>query len=222
VASGVDRIAVESGRVVGIEGPEGAVEADAVVFAGTLPGLTRLVPAELADPRWAAIGGLGAMCVVLELRRKVTDCYWLNICDTALPLTAFIEHTNFVPASDYGGRHLAYLGRYFTDDDPLATVDVEEESRRWVELLAESMPGFRAEDVVGLHPARTPYAAPLITLGHMRRMPPVASHIPGLYVCTTAQVYPQDRGMSEGVRLGTEAADALLAGAGSPLPILPR
>src|SRR5207253_9309327 len=102
-----------------------------------------------------------------------------------------------------------------------ATAGVEEESRRWVELLAETMPGVRAEDVVDLHPARTPYAAPLITLGHLKRMPPVASHIPGLYVCTTAQVYPQDRGMSEGVRLGTEAADALLADAGSPQSIPP-
>jgi len=60
-----------------------------------------------------------------------------------------------------------------------------------------------------------------VDLGQLRRIPPVASHIPGLYVCTTARTYTQARGMSEGVRLGTEAAEALLAQARTALPTPP-
>ena len=66
-------------------------------------------------------------------------------------------------------------------------------------------------DVLRVHPFRTGYAAPLVTLGQLARIPPVASHIPGLVVSTTAQIYPQDRGMSEGVRMGNEAARAAVA-----------
>jgi protoporphyrinogen oxidase/SAM-dependent methyltransferase len=200
-------IRLRDGRVAGVETSAGTLEADGVLFAGTLPGLAALLPAEERDPRWSAIGAMGAMAVVIELRRQVTDTYWVNICDPRLPLTAYIEHTNLVPPSDYGGRHLAYLARYFTADDPVATVDVDVEAARWIEALASGgLPGFRTDDVVAVHPARTRYAAPLVQTGHLQRIPPVRSHIPGLYVATTAQIYPQDRGMSEAARLGTEAA----------------
>lgn len=205
-------IRLDGDRVVGVDTDAGPLDADAVIFAGTLPGLTPLVPASSADPRWAAIGAMGAMAVVLELRRKITDTYWVNVCDPRLPLTAYIEHTNLVPAADYGGQHLAYMARYFTQDDPVATVDVEEEAWRWVDALADGgLPGFRRDDVIAVHPSRTRYAAPLVLTGHLARIPPVRSHIRGLYLATTAQIYPQDRGMSEAARLGTEAAHHVVA-----------
>ena len=75
------------------------------------------------------------------------------------------------------------------------------------------MPGFSRANVTAVHPFRAPYAAPLVGLGYRAMIPPIRSHIDGLFVCTTAQIYPQDRGMSEGVRLGTEAARVLVSGA---------
>jgi len=143
----------------------------------------------MADPRCAATGGLGALCVVVELRRRVTDTYRLNACDPDLPLTVYIEHTNFVALYDYGGRRLAYLGRYFHSRPR------RHRRRRHGEPALDrgagrATPGFAAEDAVALHPSRIPYAAPLVGLGQLSRIPPVVSHIPGLYVCTTAQIYP--------------------------------
>ena len=209
-------IRIEDGRVVGVDTDAGPIDADVVIYAGTLPGLAPLVAAEHRDPRWSAIGSMGAMAVVMELRRQITDTYWVNVIDSSLPLTAYIEHTNFVPPSDYGGLHLAYMARYFTHDDPVATVDIEAEAWRWVDALADGgLPGFSRDDVLALHPARTPYAAPLVELGHLGRIPPVRSHIDGLFVATTAQIYPQDRGMSEGVRLGTEAAFHAITSSGA-------
>ena len=219
MGSAATAISVSDGRVTGVVTDGGPIEADVVVFAGTLPNLPPLVPVADRDPRWSAIGGMGAMAVVVELRRKITDTYWVNVVDRALPLTAYIEHTNFVPPSDYGGLHLAYLARYFTQDDPIATVDVEAEAWRWVDALSNGgLTGFSRDDVIAVHPARTPYAAPLVEIGHLGRIPPVRSHIGGLYVATTAQIYPQDRDMSEGVRLGTEAAYHAIADAGSSRP----
>jgi hypothetical protein len=69
-------------------------------------------------------------------------------------------------------------------------------------------------DLLGVHPFKTNYAAPLVATGHLTRMPPVRSHVPGLYVSTTAQIYPQDRGMSEGVRTGRDAAGGILSDLG--------
>ncbi|GAC1376967.1 MAG: hypothetical protein NVSMB4_06160 [Acidimicrobiales bacterium] len=222
-SSSVRAIAVDTGRVTGAlvdgpgDGPAEVISADAVVFTGPLPDLAGLIPEVDRDPRWSTIGAMGAMAVVLELRRQVTATYWINVADPRLPMTAFIEHTNLVPPSDYGGRHVAYLARYFPRDDPLASADIVAETERWLDALADGgLPGFSRQDVLAAHPARTMYAAPLPAVGHLGRIPPVRSHITGLYVATTAQIYPHDRGMSEGVRLATEAARHVLADAGAP------
>ena len=207
--TGARRIVVSDGRVVGVELDGGPVEADAVVFTGALPALEALLPDGLADPLWAATGSLGVLCVVLELRRRLSEVYWTNVCDPALPFGGVIEHTNLMPASDYG-CHVVYLSRYFTHDEAVAGAEVDAEAARWVGILAERF-GLSDADILGVHPFRTGYAAPLVTLGHLTRIPPVSSHIPGLVVSTTAQIYPQDRGMSEGVRMGKEGAQAALA-----------
>jgi len=205
----VGRILTENGRAVGVEANGDEVESDAVVFAGALPGLAPLLPGELADSRWSAIGGLGVLCVVLELTGPVSPIYWTNVCDPALPFGGVIEHTNFVPASDYGGRYVMYVSRYFTHEEDVAKADPTDEAARWVDVLDERFPGFDKRNVIAVHPFRTPYAAPLVTVGHLDRIPPVRAHVGGLYVCTTAQIYPQDRGMSEGTRMGNETADAV-------------
>jgi protoporphyrinogen oxidase len=206
----VERIALDGDRAVGVEVAGEALEADAVLYAGTLPGLARLVPEERRDPRWTEARGLGVMLAVLETDRPVTDAFWVNVCDP-LPFGGIIEHTNLVPPGDYGGTHVTYLSRYFLPEEPVASADPEREAAAWVAALADAVPGFSPARVRALHAFRVPYAAPVVGLGYRTRIPPVASHLEGLYVATTAQIYPEDRGMSEGVRLGHAAARAILA-----------
>lgn len=204
----VDRIVVQEGRVRGLQVPERMIEADAIVYAGALNGLQHLLPEEACDPKWARIGSLGVLCVVLELRRGISDIYWTNVCDPDLPFGGIIEHTNLVPPSQYGGRHLVYLSRYFTPDEEIARADPATEAQRWVRRLVAKL-NLSAEDIVGVHPFRTPYAAPLVTLGYLASLPSIRGPVEGLYLATTAQIYPQDRGMDEGVKAGYRAADVI-------------
>ncbi len=218
----VRSIELDDGRVRGVETASGPIEADAVLYAGALGGLPRLLPDGAADPRWSAIGSLGVLCVVLELRRGISPIYWTNVCDPSLPFGGIIEHTNLLPTGDYGDRHIVYLSRYFTLDEPVATVDPMEEAQRWVKLLVEAVDGLEADDVIDVHPFRTPSAAPLVSLGHLMRMPPLQSDVEGLYVMTTAQIYPQDRGMDEGVKAGYHAADVIAGRAARRHAAAPR
>lgn len=205
----VTEVARQAGRVAGVATDSGDVEADAVLYTGGLPGVTRLVPPQYVDPRWELADGLGVLCTVVETDRPLTDTYWTNVCDDAMGFGALIEHTNLVPAGDYGGRHVTYLGRYFTSEEPLAHADPVECSDEWIARLAETLPGFSSDSVLAVHPFRAAYAAPLVTLGYRHRIPDLRAPLPGMYVATTAQIYPADRGMSEGVRLGGEAAAAI-------------
>lgn len=210
----VAAISAETGQARGVVTDSGDVEADAVLFTGGLPGLARLVPGEFVDPRWESARGMSVLCSVIETDRPITDVYWTNVCDDELGIGAIIEHTNLVPATDYAGRHVTYLGRYFTADEPIAIADPAAQTEQWLSNLAAAYPRFDRSSVLAVHPFRAPYAAPLVTLGYRARIPDLRAPLAGLYVATTAQIYPADRGMSEGVRMGGEAAAAIDADSG--------
>ncbi|HVW81541.1 MAG TPA: NAD(P)/FAD-dependent oxidoreductase [Mycobacteriales bacterium] len=198
------------GAVTGVAGDGGDVETDTVLYTGALPGITRLVPAEHADPLWAGAQGMGVVCSVIETDRPITDVYWTNVCDPALGFGAIIEQTNLLSPADYGGRHVTYLGRYFTAAErDIAATDAAALTDEWLDNLAAAYPRFDRSSVQAVHPFKTPYAAPLVTLGYRKRIPPLHAPLEGLYVATTAQIYPADRGVSEGIRIGEEAAAAI-------------
>jgi protoporphyrinogen oxidase len=208
-AAGID---ISAGRVTGVTTVAGqTLPADQVLYTGAMPGLAKLVPAEHVDARWNP-AGLGVLCVVLETSKPVSDVYWINVCDDSLPFGGIIEHTNLLPVEDYGGRHVVYLSRYFTADEPVASADPATEAAAWVDALAQRYPAFDPDSVVAVHPFRTPYAAPLVDLGYGKRLAPLrAATVDGLYVCTTAQIYPHDRGMNEGVVMGQRAVEGMCA-----------
>jgi protoporphyrinogen oxidase len=209
-ASRVASIANDGERATGVAVDTGDVEADAVLYTGGLPGLTKLVASQAADPKWAAAEGMSVLCSVIETDRPISDFYWTNVCDDSLGIGAIIEQTNLVPASDYGGRHVTYLGRYFTADEAIAKADPAAQTEQWLANLDAIHPTFDRSSVLAVHPFRASYAAPLVTLGYRDRIPDLrAPLLQGLYVATTAQIYPADRGMSEGVRVGAEAARAI-------------
>lgn len=215
-ATVVTGIEVAGDHVRGVATSDGLLAADDVVYAGTLNGLPRLLAGEHHDPRWLDADSLGVLCVVLELRRPLSPLYWTNVCDPSLPFGGIIEHTNLMPKEDYDGRHIVYLSRYFTHDEPVASADPRAEAERWVDLLMEHVGGLRREDILAIHPFRAGYAAPLVKLGQLDRIPPVTGPVGGLYVTTTAQIYPQDRGMDEGVRAGYRTADVILTASTEP------
>ncbi len=50
-----------------------------------------------------------------------------------------------------------------------------------------------------------------MTVGYRERIPPLDTAVPGLVLANTTQIYPEDRGTNYAVRLGEDAARALLA-----------
>lgn len=212
---GVNRIALDGGRVTGVETEGDAIDADAVLYCGTLPGLPRLLPPEASDERWTQAQGLGVVCAILEMSKPMTNAFWTNVVDPDIPFGGIIEHTNLIPPGDYNGTYIAYLSRYFVHDEPFASTKPDEAVQGWLDALAGRLRGFTRDSVTGVHSFRAEYAAPLVTLGYRAKVPPIASHIDGLYLSTTAQIYPQDRGMSEGVRMGIAAAAQIMAGRGA-------
>lgn len=194
----------------------GAVEADRVI--STLPPrlTVRLAPALPASYRERHDWGqaYGAHCLILAVDRQVTDGYWININDPGYPFMVLVEHTNYMPPEDYGGRHLLYLGNYRPMDDRLMSMSKEDVLAEFLPAIARINPDFRPEWVTESWMFRAPYAQPIVTTEFKAHRPPFRTPIPGLYQASMFQIYPHDRGQNYSIDLGERIARLVLRDAG--------
>ena len=215
-------LAVEDGQVRGVETDDGTIDADTVIATPALPIIADLVEPHAPD-EWVqklrAIEYLANVCVVLELDRSLSDTYWLNVNDPGFPFVGVIEHTNFEPASTYGGRHIIYLSKYLPEEAELFQMSDDEVLDYCIPYLERMFPEFRRSWILGAHVWRARYSQPIVTRHYSRMIPREEAPIGGLYLTTMAQVYPEDRGTNyairEGRRVGAELGERLAGVHGS-------
>ncbi|MBI4492739.1 MAG: NAD(P)/FAD-dependent oxidoreductase [Chloroflexi bacterium] len=225
-----ETIVARGGRVeLGKEVSGIAVEPDGAVLVTTTSGdyrferllatlptrlflrLARGLPREYVD-RYAAEGEhFGAHCLVLALERPLLqDVYWLGVNDPGFPFLSIIEHTNYMPPQDYGGRHVVYLGNYLPMDHELFRMDERQVLEAFLPHLARVTPAFKPGWVREAYVFKGPYAQPIVTRGYADRLPPHQTPLPGVLLANMGHVYPQDRGQNYSVALGQRMAKLVL------------
>lgn len=188
---------------------------DAVISTVAPPLLARLAPALPEEYRRRCEGFEHAaiVCTLVELRRSFSPIYWMNVSDPEIPFGGLIEHTNFLSPAHYGDRHLLYVSHYTYPDDPVFGLDAGELFAHYLEGFRRIEPSFSPDWVERRLTFRDRWAQPIVTVGYQRRLLPLETPLEGLYAATMAQVYPQDRGTNYAIRIGTAAAERLLASA---------
>ncbi len=151
----------------------------------------------------------GAHCLILALDRPLTDAYWINVNDPGFPFMVLVEHTNYMPPGDYGGRRLVYLGNYRPMDDPFFRMSKEEVCAEFLPHLARINPAFSPEWVTESWLFAAPYAQPIVTTDFREHIPPFETPVPGLYEASMFQIYPHDRGQNYSVLLAEELVGRL-------------
>lgn len=175
-------------------------EFDRVLVTVPQPAFARATGADPEDELWRN-QYLGATCFVLECDRSVIPHYWLNINDPSFPFLAVVEHTNMVPPSGYGGRHVVYVGNYVSRDDWRFTTEPEELLDRYVPWLRRLNPDFDRSWVRDWHFSRAGFAQPVVTPQYRALIPPHETAMPDVFLATMSQVYPQDRGQNYSVAM---------------------
>jgi protoporphyrinogen oxidase len=219
----VRRIETERGGLLISHGPAGETDApaetihsDRVISTLAIRLTCRLAPELPAEYRalheWGA--AYGAHCVVLSLDRPLTDSYWMNVNDPGYPFMALVEHTNYMDAADYGGRHLVYLGNYRPMDDPLLQTSTADVVTQFASHLTRINPAFTTAWVTDAWSFAAPFAQPIVTVDYRDHIPPFETPIPGLYVASMFQVYPHDRGQNYSIEL----AERLVSGLAGSTP----
>jgi protoporphyrinogen oxidase len=196
-------------RPRGVITPHGLVNASTVIATPALPIIAGILEPHLPGDYVAGlreIEYLANICLVLELDRSLSDTYWLNVNDPSFPFVGVIEHTNLEDAATYRGRHIVYLSKYLPRDDDLYRLSDAEFLRYALPYLRRMFPRFDESWIQDYKAWRADYAQPIVGLNYSRKIPDIKGPVPGLYIATMAQIYPEDRGTNYAVRQGREIA----------------
>jgi protoporphyrinogen oxidase len=209
-ATAVTGIDVRGGRVTRVHSTTGAVDADAAVLTTPLPVAADLLAPHLPSTyieQLKRIRYLSNVCLVLELDRSLSSLYWMNVNDPTFPFVGIIEHTNFEPATSYGGRHIVYLSKYLPPEAELYRMADSDLLDFSVKAIQKMFPDFKRESVKDYHVWRANYSQPIIERNYGSLIPDMQTPIENAFLATMAQVYPEDRGTNYAVRGGFQVAE---------------
>jgi protoporphyrinogen oxidase len=203
----------EDGWRVRFGGREVAARAVVACLSGeTLDDLTPLPDAYRRTVE--AIPYRAVTCALLELDRPLGRYYWVNLIQpTNLSCLAVIEHTNFIPADRYGGRHLVYLTHYVELGGRAWNASADEIVDAVEGVLRAINPEFERSWIQAVRVSHDRWAQPVPLAGGPMPGLSIETGVPGLFHASLAHIYPDDRGVSLalelGRRVGTKAGEWL-------------
>ena len=151
----------------------------------------------------------GVICATVVLDRPLSPNYLTYLTETDLPFTAVVETSALTGCAQFGGRHLVYLPRYVTQDDPYWQLDDDAVRERFEAGLARIHPDFDRGAIVGFRVSRVRNVMAVPTIGYSAVVPTVETNIEGLYIANSAQIID-----------GTLNVDATLGVVQQALPVL--
>jgi protoporphyrinogen oxidase len=209
----VREVVVEHGRAVGIRLASGEVARfDKVVCTLQTPIFQKLIPN--ADQGYhdflSRTDYLGIIAPLLVMDRPLSGNWTLNITDDRFPFTGVIETTAYIDPKFVGGYHLVYLPKYTAPGSLWQQKTDQEIQQIWMENLRAMFPDFDTASVRYFLVHRERFVEPLHKLNETDSIPKIKTPIAGLYLATTAQIYPALTNGESVSRHAREVADAIM------------
>lgn len=203
----VEEIISADGHVTGVRAAGVVHPFDAVISTVPTPFVSKLVPglSNSAKAAYDAIRNIGVVCVLLKLKRPVTEHFWLNVNDQRIDIPGLVEFSNLRPMSDT----VVYVPYYMPQTHPkFGRRDAEfvQEALSYLKLIN---PSVTDGDLIASRIGRLKYAQPVCEPGFLAKIPSIQTEIAGLQIADTCFYYPEDRGISESVRYGKMMAAAV-------------
>lgn len=209
LSSPVSRVVIEGGAVRGVQQGEQFLPFDKVISTVPLPYVSRLIP-DLPQAILDAFQGMkniAVVCVIVKLKKAVTENFWLNTNDPEMDIPGLVEYTNLRPLD----QHIVYVPFYMPGEHPKFSEPDSVFIDKVRRYLRKINPALLDEDFIELRASRYRYAQPICEPSYLERLPPVALPVQGLWVADTSYYYPEDRGISESIGFGREMARMAIA-----------
>jgi protoporphyrinogen oxidase len=205
----VRQVVMEGGVVRGVrvggDGGEESVRAfDKVISTVPLPYVPRLMPDLPADvlAKFAALKNIAVVCVIVKLRQRLTENFWLNTNDPEMDIPGLVEYSNLRPLAP----HIVYVPFYMPGEHPKYADPDQVFLDKVRAYLKRINPALTDADFIDMRASRYRHAQPVCGPGYLEQLPPVALPVKGLWVADTSYYYPEDRGISESIDFGRRMA----------------
>ena len=202
--SPVSKVIIDAGKVRGIE-VDGQFEAfDKVISTVPLPYVPRLMP-DLPDAilqQFRALNNVAVVCVIVKLRQRLTENFWLNTNDPEMDIPGIVEYSNLRPLAE----HVVYVPFYMPGEHPKYAEPDQAFLDKVKRYFKKINPALQDADFLAMHASRYRYAQPICEPGFLSRLPPAQLPVQGLWVADTSHYYPEDRGISESIGFGRQLA----------------
>ncbi len=202
----VEKLQMKNNALIGLRTSQGLVKGD--TFLATIP--THFL-ADLVEPinkKYAVklrdVEYFGAVCTIIEAKKKISPVYWLNVADPGYPFGGVIEQTNLVPAKNYNGSHIIYLSRYFSQHDDIFAMDRKKTEKVMMNGFFKLFPKVKENDIKKVYLFRTNTAATVCDLNFSKKVPKMKSPIKNLYIGAMAHIYPDERSCNNSIRVAAE------------------
>lgn len=200
----IEKVVIEDGVVKGVEYQGRFAAFDKVISTIPLPYIPRLIPDLPTDilATFSAIKNIAVVCVIVKLRKQVTENFWLNTNDDDMDIPGLVEYSNLRPLTNhivYVPFYMPYENPKFSDSDAVFLDKVKR-------YLKKINPDLQDDDFLQCHASRYRYAQPICDPSYLAKLPPVALPVQGLWVADTSYYYPEDRGISESIGFGRTMA----------------
>lgn len=205
----VSRIEITAGSIKGVVVDGEHVECDRVISTVAPHVLEKIIDTKLLGLDMN-ISYQGTACALFGLTEKIMDdIYWLNIKED-VPFGAVIEHTNFIPESDYH-ENLMYVTTYFQNTQSILWKSNDEEViELYMKGLEKLFPEFRKK-VKWWRLRRDIDTAPVYEVGYGKKILPFETRIKGLFLAGmfSDSNYPE-RSMNGSILAGYKCSEAVL------------
>jgi protoporphyrinogen oxidase len=208
----VQEVVIEDGRVQGVRINQESNPFSSVVVTMQAPVFGRLIPGASHEYQdfLAKTEYLGIICPLLVLDRPLTGYWTLNITDDRIPFTGVIETTAYIDPQYVGGHHLVYLPKYTAPGSDWYRKPDDEIREIWLENLHAMFPDFDRRWIRHCLIHRERYVEPLHGLNQTHLIPSLKTPVEGLYLATTAQIYPDLTNGESVTRHARTSAEAIL------------
>lgn len=180
-----------------------------VISTMPTPYISDIVPSlpDSLKAKYDAIPNIGVCCLIFNLKKQITPNFWHNIIDDRHNIPGIIEFSNLRELDS----HIVYAPYYMPHDQERWNWSDKALIEEAFRAIKDINPEITQEDILDAQVSRLKYSQPVCVPNFLDNLPEIQTPIKGLQIADTCFYYPEDRGISESIKLGRAMAKTAIS-----------
>lgn len=137
-------------------------------------------------------------CAVFILNCKISDYFWINICNDKIPQVLLNEFSNLNSNSKEKNR--IYIPYYAPQGSSYSKMSEDEFKKMNINFLKKISPNFNEKNIEYYISFKDEYAQAVFDINYLKKLKPYKTKMKNLYLVNHSQIYPERSGINESIR----------------------